>query len=655
MATCEQEPGLVLTGSWVLRWDTLQEEGPRVRSLGADESSPAVFFEAESGTRVIFDGYLFDRTDLGAGPADSDASLVASAYERWGDQVLDRLRGGFALAIWDPQQRRLLVGRDAMGLHPCFYWWNDRLFLMSSSLDAILAQPEVDRRFNRVILAEYVQNTFTSHQREETFYESVRRLPPAHALQLKGKNLAVSRYWDPVPPGFAWASEAELSRFQPLLERAVGRCLSVGADCLALSGGFDSVSIAILAAEQLRGNPPLHAVSLRFLNPLCDESTTQTEVARALGMPQLIRTIEETLDGADPVGAALAESIASPSPIVGLFQAMYSGLLRSAAALGLRRMLMGIGGDELFNVGFSYGADRLAALDLRGLWRFYRTWQRTSTCSALQVARAVLWHGAARAEIGRLVKATLPRIFPRAEEWVHRLGRLAVQPWISRGDGDLVASLQHRRWNPRPIKLAPAERSYVRSLRYFLEAPLLLLEMDQTFAWARKLGFTLLYPYFDRDLAELVLRMHPEHLIASGRAKTPLRQMVAERLPSVPMRATKVDFAQMAHEVLRPGGRTAWRILGGPIMLAELGIVDPDRVSRMLEDYFHGRNQHMWQSWIILSAEMWLQARTGGHLTQRRRSPNESSRIEQGRTDARRGMRHTAKIPMGGSHPGLPR
>ncbi len=608
-AVREERAGVPLTGTWVLRWDTREEERPRVHSLGEDESQHAVFFEAESGTSVIFDGYLFDRADLGAGPDDSDASLVASAYERWGDQALDRLRGGFVLAIWNPRRKRLLVGRDAMGLHPCFYWWNDRVFLMSPSLDAILARPEVDRRFNRVVIAEYIHDSVSSHQIHETFYDGIRRLPPGHALFVQEGHLHISRYWDPVPPGFTWASDEELSRFEHLLERAVARCLSVGADSIALSGGFDSVSIAVLSAEQLRGKPPLHAVSLRFTNTPCDEGNTQTEVARTLGMPQIIRTIEDSLEGAEPVSVALALSRASPSPVLSVWQSTYAGLLRSAATLGLRRMLFGSGGDDLFNVDLSYGADRLAALDLRGLWRFYRSWQRTSPFSALRVARAVLSEGAAKPEIRRLMKTILNRISPRGEEWVRTKRRPAVKFWISRADRDLVATLEHRRWHPLPMELAPGERSYVRAIRYLSQAPLLLLELDQGFAWAKRLGFTFLYPYFDRDLVELTLRMHPEHLIAGGRAKTPLRQMVAERLPSVQMPAKKVDFTQMVHEVLRPGGRTAWANLGGPIMLGELGIVDPDRINALTEQYFDGRNQHGMQSWLILSTEVWLRAR----------------------------------------------
>src|SRR6266545_5347816 len=88
--------------SWVLRWDTLQEERPRVLYLSEDGVKPTTLSQAEAGSFVVFDGYLFDTADLPGGSAASEASLIASAYARWGEDLFSRLRGGFVLAIWDP-------------------------------------------------------------------------------------------------------------------------------------------------------------------------------------------------------------------------------------------------------------------------------------------------------------------------------------------------------------------------------------------------------------------------------------------------------------------------------------------------------------------------------------------------------------------------
>ena len=278
--------------SWLVRWDTIADDRPRVLHVPAS-GGEATACRTRSGDLVVFDGYLFDRSSHDTDPAVSNAALVASAYGRRPDGLVQRLAGAFAVIIWDEARRRLVVGRDALGLMPCFYWWNGRTLLVAASVDTILARPEVAATFDRAVIAEYLQNQMSSHQVHETFYRDVRRLPPAHALRLERGVLEMSRYWDPVPPGFAWASTEETARFDALLEQAVHRCLSVGGDSVALSGGFDSISVATLAAGQRRAKPPLYAVSLRFPGRTCDEGPTQIEVARALGMPQLLLTLDD--------------------------------------------------------------------------------------------------------------------------------------------------------------------------------------------------------------------------------------------------------------------------------------------------------------------------------------------------------------------------
>jgi len=137
-----------------------------------------------------------------------------------------------------------------------------------------------------------------------------------------------------------------------------------------------------------------------------------------------------------------------------------------------------------------------------------------------------------------------------------------------------------------------------------------MLEMEQGKAWANSAGFSLLYPYFDRDLVELLLRVRPEDLIAGGRVKTPLRRLVAERLPSVEMPASKIDFTQVAHGILRSGGQMIWQKMKGFSILAELGIVNFDSLDLLMEGYFSGHNNDWVRTWLVLSTEAWLRARS---------------------------------------------
>lgn len=595
--------------TWILRWDTLNEGQPRVVGPAGSKHAHLTEPGSEDGAGfAVFEGYLFDKRTYHTDPRASDAACIAKAYSRYGEGLFNVLRGSFCLAIWDPIRRCLVAGRDPMGLQPLYYRWDGRLFMLSPDIDQILAQPEVPKVVNRLVLAEYLMFTWHAHQRFETFYEGVRRLPAAHQLWLANQRLEIKRYWNPLPPGFQWASPDELETLPSLLERAVGRCLDVGADSLALSGGFDSVSIAVLAAEQLHGKPPLHAISLHNTIGAIDESETQRAVAQALGMPQVMRTVDECLDGVPFVEASLALSKTSPLPVLSQWQAMYTGLLGAAAGLGLSKLMLGTGGDEMFAVDLAYGADRLSELDLAGLWRYYQAMVRTSPFPTRTVARVVLWDGAAKPELLRRLRPTLEWIAPGFTLRL-RQRNLAARPWIAPNDPGLRQAIQERRLNPVKDESDPGEGAYIRKIRGLLQSSLLMAEQEQGDSWARHIGFSMLYPYLDRDVVDLALRMHPEHLISGGRAKTPLRRLVADRLPTVDLPDKKVDFTRPVHILLRSQGQEAWRGLEGPQLLAELGLVEPGLLNPLMEAYFAGRNGAWLRTWLVLSAEAWLRAR----------------------------------------------
>jgi asparagine synthase (glutamine-hydrolysing) len=594
-----------MTNTWLLRWDTARE--PRPTLLRASETGR---FGPGATSFVTFQGYLFDRDELSVGTQQSEAGLVASAYERWHDALLDKLRGGFALAVWDQERRCLLVGRDAMGLVPCFYWNSGPLFLASPSLDAILGQPEVSARFNRVLIAEYLQNIRAFQQLHETFYEGVQRLPPAHSLSVRGGALSLTRYWDPISPGFAWATEHEVSRFANVLGVAVDRCRSVGADSLGLSGGFDSVSLAVVAAERRAGRPPLHAVSLRFTDASCDEGPRQAEVARALGMPLIMRSLDECVDEDSFVGELRDLSGSSPCPSMSAWQPMYGRLLRSAAGRGLGHLMLGTGGDEMYYVNMGHAADCLRALDLRALWRFCQACHATWPGSPTQVARYVLWDGALKRELKRVAGALLARMAPGLRDSVQARRMQQARPaWLA-PDGDLAARLDRRPAELPPVEMAPGEGEYVRAMRRLPQSPTFSMELEQSQAWAGQARMRLLFPYLDRDVVELSLRMPPEHLLMGGQAKAPLRRLVAERLPSLTMPVRKVLFDRLFDRLLRLYGPRAWRMLGGTRMLSELGIVDPIRASTLAQEYFNGNVHRSLDVWLMLSMELWLQARS---------------------------------------------
>jgi len=564
-------------------------------------------FRAADGGFAILDGYLFDTSTKEV----SFAEVAFEAYQRRKATSFEALRGGFSLVLWDPPQETLLFVRDATGLGPCFYVWERGLLLVSSSMDILLLQPEVKGDWNRILIAEQLQGYFHLPQQKETYYQEIRRLLPAHYLTATKHGLSSTRYWDPLPPGFAWANEAESAEVEALLERAVQRVLSVGADSLALSGGFDSVSLAALVAEQTNPSDRLHAISMRMLSSLCDEGETQVAVAHALKMPQLICTLEEAARGQNYVEASLSLSATSPSPVLSVWQAMFGALLNMARAKGLRNLMMGTGGDELFTVGFTYGQDLFQSFRIPALWRFFQMWRRSSPFHPLHVARTVLWSGALRPTLKTLLRSTLRRIHPNVLKEVY-LRRIAftTPDWLPRHDKVFLEQLLDRRLSSIESTTTHVPSEYIRMLHHLPHAPMFMFETDQAMIWGQQYGFTILYPFFDQDLFGLTLRTSPEVLFQDGWTKTPLRRLVAQRFPQVALPRKKVDFTQMLHNILRKQGKAVWHAMKGIPALQAVELVDHDAIARHMDDYFNGRNDKWTLVWAILSTESWLHQRS---------------------------------------------
>lgn len=603
---------------WLVQWRPRHELHPtllRAPLPHKQSASRAKGTTIRSKTSfVAFAGYLLNTEELRritrVDPQANPSELLAACYRRWKTALSKHVQGAFFLTIWDEESEQLIIIRDAMGLHPCYYHWNGDELLVSDSVDVLLAYGGLSAQINRLILAEYIEDRLGYQQREETFYAAIRRLLPAHVLIARRDGLFKERYWDPVPPGFEWASEEELAEFPRRLELAVSRCLAAGADSIALSGGFDSVSIAIAAAKLQNNFPPLNAVSLRFTGTVADEGETQMAVARLLGMPQVVRSITESLNAEDIVEASLAFSRHSPLPVLSLWQSLYTGLMKAAAETRCSHMLMGTGGDDLLNVDLTFAADCLSSGRWYQLWKFYNACRRTSPFSGWQIARLVFWQSALRPVSRRLLAGLAESVFPQTIERLRVRRRHRMQPWITQNDAVLIDHLVERRRYPPFADMLAGKNSYKRQMHILSQAPLLLMEHDQAFAWAEHLGFTLLYPFWDKELVELLLRVHPAQLIAGGRFKTPLRKYVSRNLSDMILPTKKVDFTQTVHKLLRAFAKRQGDDFGLLPALSDLGIIDVRSARRLLEAYQAGVHDRWVFVWQLISAEAWLRARS---------------------------------------------
>lgn len=287
----------------------------------------------------------------------SDTEVILVGYEAWGDAIVRRLRGMFALAILDlggkdhpasagPRTRRLFLARDRLGIKPLYYAWREGAFLFASECRAMLVSGLVDREVSPAGLLSYLR--LGCVPAPLTIYRGIRALESAHTLSVPLEPGAdwptePARYWD-LPRATAAPLEypEAVERVREQLRESV-RChmisdVPVGA---FLSGGVDSSAVVALMRE-VSPSGPIRTCSVVFAEPAYSEASYASQVARHFGTDH--REIPVTAADVEPELDRVLRALDQPTHD-GVNTYFVS---KAARETGLKVALSGLGGDELF-------------------------------------------------------------------------------------------------------------------------------------------------------------------------------------------------------------------------------------------------------------------------------------------------------------------
>src|SRR5579864_8736839 len=278
----------------------------------------------------------------------SDTEVLVHAYEQWGLGFADRLRGMFAVAIWDARVQRLVLARDRFGIKPLYYRDLGGELSFASELDA-LPRGELDLDAVEGFLA------FNCVPAPLAIFRELRKLRPGHVLTWQEGRVQIERYARPGPlPPRDSSDEAELveecrARLRDSVRAHLVSDVPVG---VLLSGGVDSGTIAALASQE--SSEAVRTFSIGFEEASFDELSGARAVAERYG------TIHRELvlrPDAALLLPALADAFDEPfADSSGLPTYLVSRL----AAEDVKVALSGEGGDELFGGYYTYVADLLA-------------------------------------------------------------------------------------------------------------------------------------------------------------------------------------------------------------------------------------------------------------------------------------------------------
>jgi asparagine synthase (glutamine-hydrolysing) len=543
-----------------------------------------------AGIEVIADARIDNRRELGARQDESDASIIARAYTRWGTDCARHLIGDFAFVVRDTRGAEtepnvVYLARDPMGVRPLHYHHgttSHRSPVLRAASEAHAVLPETEREPNRLAIAMFIVGEFEDDG--ASMYRGVSGLPPGHHAQVDERGVHLERYWHPdVHQRFAAADiEAYAARFAEVFEEAV-RCRLVSPKTgIQLSGGLDSASIACQAAALSEDGKPT-ALHLRFPGMSCDETRYSDAVVARWSLDEL--NFDGSANVPGPGSAPLATDVLYEPTI-----ACFLPMLQAAKEQGIRTVLTGFGGDQLMDETGGECADALRQGQLR---------------EALSIARAQD-PGLSSTALLRLWRRGFKRLVPGRV-------RRAIRPFRRRISEPLSGQMNERVWTTVYQREAIKERRPQRDWtteRYLrlLEGQQTVMPLQQSDRIAAALGIEMRHPFFDVRLVELMLAMPRSVRLRRGvlKAKPLLRRAMRDLLPDeVHARRDAPDDSRFLEDVLQHKHRRYLSSIFENSRLDDLGVVDGGLIRDAISDPELSRG---WMRGVALatSMELWI-------------------------------------------------
>jgi len=327
----------------------------------------------EDGTvRVVFNGEIYNfrelRRDLETSghhfATSTDTEVIVHAYEEWGPDAIARLRGMFAIAIWDAAAHQLLLARDRIGIKPLYYSQVGKRLYFGSEIKSLLCAQDVPRELDFTALDHYLSFLYTP--RDGSIFRSISKLPPGCLLTWHEGLIKIRPFWQfPNRECFDGDEADAVPALRAVLQDAVRSHLvsdvPVGA---FLSGGVDSSLVVGLMAEAC--TEPVRTFSIGFDEPAFDELAHARRVAEHFGTDHHEFVVQpKAYDLLDQLISHFDEPFADASAIPTWY---VSQIARQHVTV----VLSGDGGDELFGGYDRYiphhrvaAFDRLSPVSLR--------------------------------------------------------------------------------------------------------------------------------------------------------------------------------------------------------------------------------------------------------------------------------------------------
>ena len=497
---------------------------------------------------VVFNGELFDYIERQAELKERghklvthcDTEIIPHLWEDYREKMWERLRGQFAIALWDEPRRQLHLGRDRFGIAPLFWTQQGDWLLFASEIKGLLASGMVPARPDRRGIDHVF--TFSAVPGPRTCFENVQLLPPGHFLSITPGNgraataeVKERAYWEIHFPDEGAEECGDnpkrlVDDFEKVLLQAVEERLRADVPVGAyLSGGVDSSMILALACH-LRG-PAINTYTVRVRDPKLDELNAASLSARHIGAkPPIVQDFGDE----DAIATYPKLIAAAEAPVIDTSCAALLQLASRVHSSGQKVVLTGEGADEWL-VGYPWykAAKLIGFLDLiPGL-----PLSKIARRAYLRLNKVPQFTNAWRQEVESSVGG------PNA--WIDTYGVLAISKLRFYSEPMREALAQANPWTEldfpldRARRWHPLHRGVWIAARVLLAGHLLQAKGDRV---AMHSSVEVRYPFLDEDVFDFLAKLHPRWRLRGFRDKHLLRLLAERWVPMSVARRHKVIF-----------------------------------------------------------------------------------------------------------------
>ena len=586
-------------GSWVSADEKVGLAHRRLSIIDLSNAALQPMSNEDDKIWVVFNGEIYNHEEIKAELSlignhqwktdHSDTEVIIHAYEEWGIEFIEKLRGQFAIGIWDDNKKELFLIRDRSGIKPIYYTYFNQKFIFASEIKAILNDKSVKRKVNEKALFNYL--SFLTTPAPLTIFEDIFKIPAGCYLKLDShQNISITSYYDlldHIQP-MDKVSESELSDqlIEKLRDSVKTHAVSDVPVGIFLSGGIDSSTNASLFAE---GGKAVKTFTIGY-DEKYESYKSETEYAKLMAKHigatyfEKLLSIDELINFLPKMVHLQDEPLADPV-CVPLYYV--SKLARDNGVIVCQ---VGEGADELF-CGYPYW---IKALKINAILQKTPFWIKKTIYSILKKTK---YKDSAKAEFLRRNLLGQPIFWGGAE-----------YPSDSATKKILSARMKHqfKTYNSWEVikpyyenfQKKAVDKSYLNWMSYidlkFRLPELLLMRVDKMSMGA---SVETRVPFLDHKFVEFAMSIPAEYKLKNNTSKYILKKSVKGVIPDELIDRKKQGFGIPVYEWLSE--RLSKRIKSDTIdFLKKTDFFDKEEIIKVVE-------QPNSFSWLIYNFILW--------------------------------------------------